>query len=61
MMNVILLHVGAGVTAFWGIAHLVPTRSVVRGFGEITLDNRRIITMEVSIPNPNGAPARAKP
>ena len=30
----------------WGIAHLFPTRAVVRGFGEITPDNRRIITME---------------
>jgi len=30
----------------WGIAHIAPTRSVVKGFGELSEDNRRIITME---------------
>jgi hypothetical protein len=30
----------------WGVAHLFPTKSVVDGFGEITIDNKRIITME---------------
>jgi len=30
----------------WGIAHLFPTKSVVNGFGDITIDNKRIITME---------------
>ena len=30
----------------WGIAHLIPTRSVVRGFGDISEDNQRIISME---------------
>ena len=46
MIQLVLLYTGAGFTLFWGIAHLLPTRSVVEGFGEITLDNRRIITME---------------
>lgn len=46
MIQLVLLYVGAGLTSFWGIAHLFPTKSVVGGFGEITLDNRRIITME---------------
>jgi len=46
MIQLLLLYVGAGLTSFWGIAHLFPTKSVVEGFGEITLDNRRIITME---------------
>lgn len=41
-----LLLVGAALTAFWGIAHLFPTKSVVAGFGEISADNRHIITME---------------
>ena len=40
------LYVGAGLTALWGIAHLVPTKSVVDGFGDISEDNRHIITME---------------
>lgn len=32
--------------AFWGAAHLFPTKAVVAGFGDISPDNRRIITME---------------
>jgi hypothetical protein len=44
--DALLLYVGGGLTAFWGIAHLFPTKSVVAGFGEISADNRRIITME---------------
>ena len=30
----------------WGIAHLFATRAVVKGFGEISKDNKKIITME---------------
>jgi hypothetical protein len=30
----------------WGVAHLFPTKNVVKGFGDISLDNRRVITME---------------
>ena len=40
------LHIGAALTIVWGIAHLFPTNSVVRGFGDIGIDNKRIITME---------------
>jgi hypothetical protein len=32
--------------AGWGIAHLFPTRTVVKGFGAISEDNRKTITME---------------
>lgn len=46
MANNVLLYLGASLPVIWGIAHLVFTRSVVAGFGEISLDNRRIITME---------------
>jgi hypothetical protein len=46
MINQILLYVGAAFPLFWGIAHLFPTKSVVKGFGDISPDNRRIITME---------------
>lgn len=42
----ILLYLGAALTALWGIAHLFPTRAVVKGFGDISPDNKRIITME---------------
>ena len=46
MINQILLYTGAFFVCFWGVAHLIPTKSVVKGFGEISHDNQRIITME---------------
>ena len=46
MTNQILLFTGAVLVVLWGIAHLFPTRSVINGFGEISVDNRRIILME---------------
>ncbi len=46
MLNQILLYLGALLPAFWGVAHLFATQGVVKGFGDISLDNRRIITME---------------
>lgn len=46
MLNQILFCVGGTITIGWGIAHLFPTNSVVKGFGEISIDNKHIITME---------------
>jgi hypothetical protein len=46
MFSQTLLYIGAAISVLWGIAHLFPTRSVVSGFGDISLDNRHIITME---------------
>jgi len=40
------LYLASALTAIWGIAHLFATRGVVTGFGEISQDNRRVITME---------------
>jgi hypothetical protein len=45
-MNTILLYLGALLPLAWGIAHLFPTRNVVRGFGDISADNQRVLTME---------------
>ncbi len=42
----ILIYIGAALPFFWGIAHLFPTKSVIKGFGEISPDNRNIIAME---------------
>ncbi|MFC1922798.1 hypothetical protein ACFLY4_05860 [Chloroflexota bacterium] len=42
----IMLYVGSVVIILWGIAHIIPTKSVVDGFGSLSLDNFRIITME---------------
>ena len=46
MQNEVLLYVGATITFLWGVAHLFPTVNVVKGFGDITKDNKNIITME---------------
>jgi hypothetical protein len=45
-MNDILLYIGSAVLIIWGIAHIIPTKNVVSGFGTISDDNKRIITME---------------
>ena len=45
-MKPVFLYLASGMLLFWGVAHLVPTRSVVRGFGEISSDNKKIISME---------------
>lgn len=46
MVHYILIYSGALPPFLWGVSHLFPTGSVVKGFGEISLDNKRIITME---------------
>jgi hypothetical protein len=45
-MNAVFLYTSAALTGVWGISHLLATRGVVAGFGDLTEDNRRIITME---------------
>ena len=45
-MQSILLYIGAGLTVIWGISHLIPTKGVVSEFGDISEENRHIITME---------------
>ena len=45
-MNQILLYIGGLMALIWGVSHLFPTKNVVKGFGDISLDNQRIIAME---------------
>ncbi len=45
-MREVLVYVGSAIVFVWGIGHLVPTRSVVVGLGDLTIDSRRIVTME---------------
>jgi len=45
-MEVILFYTGSAVIFFWGVGHLIPTPGIIRGFGPLSEDNRRIITME---------------
>ena len=42
----VLLYAGSIAIIVWGIAHIIPTRSVISGFGAISQDNLRIISME---------------
>jgi hypothetical protein len=46
MSGTALTILGAASAFLWGAAHLFPTRNVVAGFGEISIDNRRILAME---------------
>jgi hypothetical protein len=41
-----LLYLASVLLVLWGIAHLFPTENVVKGFGDISLDNQHVITME---------------
>jgi len=45
-MNPVLLYIASVTTGLWRVAHLFATRGVVSGFGDLSPDNRRIITME---------------
>jgi hypothetical protein len=46
MINSVLLFTGSITVIIWGIAHLFPTKSVVKGFGDISDDNKNILRME---------------
>jgi hypothetical protein len=41
-----LVYVGSAVIFLWGAAHVVALKPVVGGFGPLSPDNKRIITME---------------
>ncbi len=45
-MDAVLIYVGSAIIIGWGVAHIVPTRAIVRGFEPLTKDNRLIIRME---------------
>ncbi|MHA2364447.1 MAG: hypothetical protein ACXAC7_10850 [Candidatus Hodarchaeales archaeon] len=46
MSNDLLVILGGIIPILWGISHIIPTKSVVRDFGDISETNRLIITME---------------
>jgi hypothetical protein len=46
MSQSIFLYAGSILILLWGIAHLFALKPVVRGFGELSRDNRLILTME---------------
>jgi hypothetical protein len=45
-MKKIFFNISGLLTLLWGIAHLFPTAGIVKDFGDISLDNKLIITME---------------
>ena len=45
-MPSMLLYIGASIISLWGIGHLIPTRNIVSGFGDLNSDNSHIIAME---------------
>ena len=45
-MGEALAYLAVGVTAAWGVAHIMPTGRVVAGFGNLSKDNRLILTMK---------------
>jgi hypothetical protein len=46
MVGTIMLVVGSIVITLWGVAHIAPTKPIVKGFGKISDENKLIITME---------------
>jgi hypothetical protein len=46
LIGQILILIGSALLVLWGIAHEIATMGVVKGFGEIGKDNRRVIAME---------------
>jgi len=46
MTSDILLYIGSIAITLWGLAHIIMTRAVVSGFEPISVDNKRVITME---------------
>ncbi len=46
MINDILIYIGSVIIVLWGVAHIIPTKAIVKGFGAISEDNKKIIAME---------------
>jgi hypothetical protein len=44
MANQVLIYIGSAIIILWGIAHLIPTKPIVKGFGDISADNKKILT-----------------
>jgi len=41
-----LVYVVGAMVVLWGLAHIAPTKTVADSFGDISVDNRRILVME---------------
>ena len=47
MLNETLVYIGSSIIIAWGIAHLVPTGQIIKGFGNISEDSKKILAMEL--------------
>ena len=47
MLNETLIYIGSSIIIAWGIAHLIPTGQIVKGFGDISEDSKKILNMEL--------------
>lgn len=43
MLPMVFLYAGSIVIALWGVAHIIPVKNVMRGFGDLSQDNRLIV------------------
>ncbi|MBV9288631.1 MAG: hypothetical protein JO288_12565 [Hyphomicrobiales bacterium] len=46
MLGPLLNYIASAVVIGWGVAHIVPTREVVKSLGEAAIDDRRVMEME---------------
>jgi len=46
IMAAMLSYLAAAIIGLWGLAHVVPTRQVVAGFGNLSVANRRVLLQE---------------
>jgi len=48
-MSRALIYAACAMVALWGVAHLLATRGVVAGLGELSADSRLVITMDWTV------------
>ncbi len=46
MVLAVLVYIGSIMMVLWGIGHIFPTKNIVKGYGTLSDDNKKIITME---------------
>ncbi len=46
-MNDTLIYIGSVIIVIWGIAHIIPTKNIIKGFRDISADNKKILAMEI--------------
>ena len=45
MLDIVLILIGCSILLIWGIAHIIPTKMVADGFGDVGKDNRITVIM----------------